>query len=155
MTSGDVTYRLATTLDLDQLVEMRCAFLHEAVPEEPMDPATADVIRQYFERSLANGLFTAFIAEADRRIVATSGMVIHHHPPTRRNPTGKIAYLMNMYTLPEFRRRGMATELLKRLIEAARAADCRRVCLHALVGTREFYGKCGFTPVKSEMRLEL
>ena len=153
--TNEATYRPAAIGDLNQLVTLRCAFLREAVPEEPVDDPIADAIRGYFEKSLADGSFSAFIAEATGRIIATSGMVIHHHPPTRRNPTGKIAYIMNMYTLPEFRRRGIATELLKRLAESARAAHCRRVCLHALVGTRDFYGRCGFEPVKSEMRLEL
>ncbi len=153
--SEEITYRLATPGDIDALVAMRCDFLREAVPEAPLDEPVIQNMRAYFRDSLPAGSFIAHLALSGQRIVATSGLVIHAHPPTRRNPTGKLAYVMNMYTLPDFRRRGIATRLLEQLIESARRAQSGRVCLHALAGSRSLYEKCGFSAVKSEMRFEI
>ena len=62
---------------------------------------------------------------------------------------------MNMYTLPEERGRGLATELLKRLLDDARELRIAVVVLHAMPKGRSIYLKAGFVPSESEMRLRL
>lgn len=39
--------------------------------------------------------------------------------PTVHNPTGRKAYLMNLYTAPQYRRQGIAARILTRLVEDA------------------------------------
>ena len=50
--------------------------------------------------------------------------------PTYHNPTGKKAYIMNMYTAPEYRRQGIAIHTLDMLVKDAKeqgvATDCIR-----------------------------
>ena len=62
---------------------------------------------------------------------------------------------MNMYTHPDFRRRGIGAALLARLIDAARDAGCERVSLHALPLGQSIYSKAGFSRGDSEMVLKL
>jgi GNAT superfamily N-acetyltransferase len=62
---------------------------------------------------------------------------------------------MNMYTRPAYRRGGIATELMARLIGCARENDCDRVSLHYHPQGRMLYLKLGFVAVETELRLNL
>ncbi len=113
-------------------------------------------LESYFAKTIEAGEFVAYLAELDGRIVATSGLVYHRHPPSPKNLQGCEAYVMNMYTRPEYRGRGIATTLLARLVERARP-HCCRVVLHALPEARSLYLKAGFVtldPAVAEMRLD-
>jgi GNAT superfamily N-acetyltransferase len=148
-------YRLAGPGDVDALVSLRLAFLKELSPLPDQVPTMRGALHDYFMTHLAAGDFFAYIAESEGRIIATSGMVIHHHPPAVRNPNGRVAYIMNMYTLPEFRGRGIATALLQKLVELARQNECHRVQLHALAQGKSIYEKAGFVRAKTAMKLDL
>jgi GNAT superfamily N-acetyltransferase len=151
-----ITYRLATLADIDQLISLRIAMQSEV---GHANPTYWEMLRQelnaYFTTSIPSGDFIAYTAEVDGRIVATSGMVFHQHPPSGGNLNGKEAYIMNMYTLREFRGRGIATELLQSLIQYARERDCSRIILRAQEKARPLYVKAGFEAETSVMQLEL
>ena len=150
-----LTYRLATPADVDALVDLRAAFLAEvstaALPKEVLRAA----LTAYFVNALPSREFVAYVALVGDRIVATSGLVYHRGPPSVQNLHGCEAYVMNMYTRPEWRARGIATALLNRLVEHARQNNCCRVSLHALPKARAIYSKSGFAANDTEMRLEL
>ena len=63
--------------------------------------------------------------------------------------------ILNMYTTPAWRRRGIASELVRLLIRHARDKQCGRITLHALPGARRIYEGLGFIGTDSEMKLEL
>ena len=62
---------------------------------------------------------------------------------------------MNMYTLPGWRGRGIATELLRRLVDHARAAGCCRVTLRTMPVAKGIYERAGFVATDEEMTLWL
>jgi GNAT superfamily N-acetyltransferase len=97
----------------------------------------------------------AFVAETDGQIVATSGMVVYEAPPTGGNPTGVEGYIMNMYTLPEWRGHGLARRLLDCLTEHARGLGARRVWLRASAQGRRVYEPYGFSGDENQMYLKL
>ncbi len=73
--------------------------------------------------------------------------------PTYHNPSGKKAYIMNMYTAPEYRRQGIAFRMLDVLIEEARKKGISQIALEATEMGRPLYEKYGFVPMKDEMEL--
>jgi GNAT superfamily N-acetyltransferase len=150
-----ITCRFATPADIPALVQLRLAFLLEG----KFDPARVRklprALRAYFSKNIASGEFLAAVAETAGVIVATSGMVYHRHPPHPQNPAGLSAYIMNVYVAPEFRRRGLATKLLKLLATRAKKDGCEHVRLHFWKGRRALYAKAGYLPVKTEMKLTL
>jgi ribosomal protein S18 acetylase RimI-like enzyme len=141
--------------DVDPLVNLRLAFLAEVSGATGSDPVLRDSLTEYFSKMIPSNEFIGFLAVADSTIIATSGLVFHRHPPSNRNPTGREAYIMNMYTLPEYRRRGIATRLLQMLIDHARQNDCGKISMHALPKGRSIYVNAGFVPIETEMRLNL
>ena len=152
---SEITYRLASVGDAESLTSLRLAFLAEVSDSPEQIPSLQTSLHAYFKTKLASGEFVAFIAEKDCQIIATSGMVFSQHPPSPRNPEGRGAYIMNMYTLPAFRSQGIATNLLQRLIALARERRCTRITLHGLPAARSIYSKAGFVSGKSEMKLDL
>lgn len=148
-------YRFATAHDVDALIELRMAFLGEVAGADADDRELRGALRDYFGAALGAGEFVSCLAEMQGRVIAASGMVFHQHPPSSANRSGKVAYIMNMYTLPQHRGRGIATELVTRLIAHARQNDCARAFLHALPNARSIYERAGFLPDDSEMRLDL
>ena len=150
-----IFYRSATTTDANELATLRLAFLAEVAGGNPDDTEIHRLVKDYFETNVASKNFVAFIALADTKIIATSGMTWHHHPPSNKNRAGREAYIMNMYTLPQFRRRGIATRLLEMLIDEARQNQCGKISLHVMPAGQSIYVKAGFEPIATEMRLTL
>ncbi len=63
-------------------------------------------------------------------------------------------YLLSMYTEPDFRRRGVASMVVKEAIEWCRKNKYERLMLHASEMGRKVYSKLGFKRTW-EMRLDL
>jgi GNAT superfamily N-acetyltransferase len=149
-----ITYRKAGMCDIPELMRLRAEFLAgvngRAAPE-----AYEGNLREYLETALADGGFAAWLAEEDGRVVATSGVCFYRIAPNFTNPTGRIAYIVNMYTIPACRRRGLASELLGRLIEEARARGCGKLALNATEEGRKVYEKFGFAPQDGDMARKL
>jgi GNAT superfamily N-acetyltransferase len=150
-----ITCRFAGPADIPALVQLRLDFLTEGGQDVARARWLPRALRAYFSKNLASGAFIAAIAETAGVIVATGGMIYHRIPPSVKNPTGLSAYIMNVYVMPEFRRRGLATKLLKMLAARAKKAGCISVQLHFWKGRRALYAKAGYLPVKTEMKLKL
>ena len=70
---------------------------------------------------------------------------------TYHNPSGCKAYIMNMYTKPEYRRKGIANNTLKLLVEDARSRGINEISLEATQMGRPLYEKFGFVKMNDEM----
>ncbi len=110
---------------------------------------------EFFRTHLADGSFISYIAWEGDRAAACSGLSLQVHPPTYENPTGRHGYVTNMYTRPEWRRRGIAKMLVDKLVEAAKDAGCAQLYLNASPMGRPLYIRYGFEPVDGEMRFTL
>ena len=73
--------------------------------------------------------------------------------PSYRNLIGKRAYLMNIYTDTDFRRRGIACNILDLLIKETHNRESFDISLDATSMGRPMYEKYGFVSVESEMEL--
>ena len=150
-------FRLATLNDLDQLVELRVQFLYEAQEIDAKQSAEAlrQSLREYFEKTIADGTFLAWVAVTGNMIVGTSGVCFYTVPPCFSNLSGKVAYIMNMYTLPEWRKKGIGSSLLEKLLESSKSLGITKLRLIATAAGRPLYAKYGFKPNEEEMTLSL
>ena len=146
-------FRRATMDDVEILVERRMAMRAER--EESACPiAIGDfeaITREYFLKHIPDETFIAWLAVEDGEVIATSGMCVYDVPPTYANNPGKVAYLVNMYTVPEYRGQGIASRLLELLMDEARERGCGRVTLNTSKAGRSVYEKYGFIDVPGEM----
>jgi GNAT superfamily N-acetyltransferase len=150
------TIRRAGIEDLEQVVALRMALLREMQPEAPAsDAEVEELTRQYVAEKLPAGEFLVWFAEEDGRVVGTSGLVFSHRPPTLTCASELHAYVLNMYTLPGWRGRGVATVLLQHMIEYVRTTPARRIALHATDVGRPIYERLKFIPSDRYMTLAL
>jgi N-acetylglutamate synthase-like GNAT family acetyltransferase len=113
-------------------------------------------LRAYFREAIPRGAFIAWLAEQEGEVVATSGMVVWQIPANNSVITGKMAYVLNMYTVPEARRQGICAALLEKMIEEAKALALSRVHLHATRAGEGIYRRRGFAePSDVELVLRL
>jgi len=144
---SEFTVRRTTLDDVEQLVRLRYEMQMELDEGEHHGVSPADLIdgnRDYFTKQLTGFHFAAFFAEAEGRVIGTGGVVVYDVPPGRSNPSGAEGYIMSMYTVPEWRGRGVARRVLDHLIEHAYAEGARRLWLRASPHGRPLFEKYGF-----------
>ena len=124
-----IIYQKLTEDKIDTFIQMRINQLREEGATEDVDLAPA--LRDYYVRHMADGSFVSWIAMDGEKIVGTSGMSFVEKPPYFGCPSGRIGLLSSMYTDPDYRRRGIAKELLSRVVEEARAHGCGTVQITA------------------------
>lgn len=143
----DVLYRKATLDDIDVLTGFRIRFLNDYkghVADEETEILRKN-IRKYFLEAIPKEEFVAFIAEINGEVIASSGMEIREVTP-RYGPllNGRMGYIMNMYTVPGLRRRGIASRLLELLEKEASKRGVGLLHLHASMDGSGIYRKAGF-----------
>ena len=119
--------------------------------------AVAQASESWLRAALADGRYFGWLvtlAEDPSAIVAGAGMIVMDWPPTARDQGTKRAYLLNVYTEPEHRRRGLARRLTAEALREAERLDIRVVTLHASEQGRALYEQLGFEPT-NEMRIVL
>jgi GNAT superfamily N-acetyltransferase len=149
--------RLANVDDIDDLVELRVKLLQE-VGEIKTNKEVEQVRlanKNYLNSTILQGDFVAYLAEFDSHIVAISGIVFFKRPPHINSLSGIEAYIMNMYTLPKYRGKGIAGNLLDNCIQHCMKNKVGRVWLHASPEGRVLYSKKGFIGKATEMELFL
>ena len=117
-----ISYRRITKADLDEFIDIRIGQLREEGATEDID--LKPYLMDYYERHMADGTFVSWLAVEDDKIVGTSGMSFVEKPPYFSCPTGRIGLLSSMFTDKDHRRRGIAQELLRRVVEDARDYGC-------------------------------
>ena len=124
----------------------------EGSAEEPdLTPALMD----YYLRHLADGTFVSWLALDGDRIIGTSGMSFVEKPPYFSCPSGKIGLLSSMYTHPDYRRKGIAKELLSRVVQEARSYGCGTVQITASDMGVLLYSDFGFVKNGNFMQYKL
>jgi GNAT superfamily N-acetyltransferase len=145
--------RLAVTNDVPLLVELR----KRQLIDEGLPPIS-DIdkpLAEYFNSAMTYGSFISWVMENDGEIIATSGVCFYSLPPTYSDSTGRVAYITNMYTKPEYRRNGIAAELLNTVIDEAKSRGYKTIRLHTSEHGKSIYIKSGFTDSDGYMALKL
>ncbi len=124
-----VEYRKLTEKELETFIKIRINQLREEGATEDLDIKPS--LRDYYERHMADGTFVSWIALDGDKIIGTSGMSFVEKPPYFSCPNGKIGLLSSMFTSNEYRRQGIAKELLARVVNEAKEYGCGAVQITA------------------------
>ena len=148
--------RRATTADLDTLVEHRRAMFRDMgyTDLEAMRSMAARFRPWLLARMEAGGYLAWVISAPNGLIAAGAGLWLMDWPPHMVGKGAHRGNILNVYTHPDFRRRGFARELMQAALDWCSGNGVDTVILHASDSGRALYESMGFTPT-NEMRLRL
>lgn len=141
------TYRLATSHDLPQLVELRVLMQKEVnnfQSDTEVSSGYTTSVQHYFERSLRDGSYFSTVAELNGILVSANGVVIYNKPPSITGGSGRVGYVTNVYTLLEWRGYGIASDLMKFMTKHARLMGLSKLHLGATELGKGVYERVGF-----------
>ena len=151
----NLTYKRATVEDINILVETRIEVLRAANRlSDTID--MSEVEREsynYYQKALCDGSHIAYLVFDGKRFVGAGGVSFFQVMPSYHNPSGKKAYIMNMYTNPAYRRRGIAAKTLDMLVKDAKNKGIKFISLEATDMGKPLYEKYGFIKMNNEMEL--
>jgi ribosomal protein S18 acetylase RimI-like enzyme len=147
--------RKARPDDADVLTVFRLAMSRDAgfLSDEDDVETLRGATRVYMREAVASGEFRCWVAEKDGTPVASAAVLLRRQPPNRRDLLGREAYLLNVYTLPEHRRNGLATLLTERVLAWCEAQGIKKIVLHATEDGARIYKRFGFKDEEREMVL--
>ena len=149
----NVEYKKLTRNELDVFIEMRINQLREEGATEDIDLAPA--LKDYYKRHMADGTFVSWLAMDGDEIIGTSGMSFVEKPPYFGCPSGRIGLLSSMFTIPNYRRKGIAKELLSRVVSEAKEYGCGTVQITASDMGVKLYTDFGFNHNGNFMQYKL
>ena len=138
----EIRYKKLTKDELDTFIQMRIKQLREEGATEDIDLVPA--LRDYYERHMTDGTFVSWLALDGETIIGTSGMSFVEKPPYFGCPNGRIGLLSSMFTDPDYRRMGIAYNLLSKVIEEAGNYGCGTVQITASDMGVKLYTAYGF-----------
>ncbi len=114
-----------------------------------------EAFRDYFDSSIADKSLVVWVAEDDGVVVSTVCFSLWRLAPRFENPSGLVAYMANVFTLPDYRRQGLASKLVREAIDDLKAQGILKILLHASDMAKPMYESLGFVESKNYMSLKI
>lgn len=150
----DAVVREAKLAELGLLLQWRMRVLHEVFglpAKQPLEELEQEN-RRYYEKMIPAGGHIACFACVGERIVGCGGVCIYREMPSPDNPSGKCAYLMNIYTHPQFRGQGVGKQVVEWLVEQAAGQGIAKIYLETSGVGRRLYEESGFADMPDMMK---
>lgn len=106
----------------------------------------------WVEPRIASGHYIGCFAMQGDVVVGSAGAVLLDWGPTRANPGGQMARIVNVFTVEALRGRGVARQLLQAVMQRCEAQGVREFNLGATPEGRSLYRSLGFEDYPAEMR---
>lgn len=145
---------LQRIVDIPRLLSWRDEVIRNVFGEIPSD----SLMKQneaYYSSHIADGSHLAFVAYNDGVEAGCGSICLSDELPSPDNPSGKCAYLMNIYVRAPFREHGIGHEIVKKLVEEAKARQCGKIYLETTDAGRSVYESLGFKDLPDMMKLKL
>lgn len=147
----DFVFDMADIDDIDSLVGLRIKYLiedHGTIPQEQMTKIS-EKLPIYFQKHLNNDLFV-YTYKVEDDIVSCCFLLVTEKPSNLSFINGIVGTVMNVYTKPEYRRKGLAGKLLKMLLEDSEKMGLDFVELKATDSGYNLYKSVGFEDTVSK-----
>lgn len=139
---------------VSDFVDLRIALFRELGEiSETDDIAELSVsTEEYFTANIGNSLLSWGIKD-DERIISIASLNLFSRIPYLENLTGKEGYILNIYTMPNYRKKGMAGKLVNSIIDYAVKNEIKKLWLNSSDQGKSLYLDYGFEQVGNVMEL--
>lgn len=110
--------------------------------------------KEYYLKNIDKTLITYGIFE-DNKIVSIGSLCLFERIPYIENLSGKEGYILNIYTLPEYRKKGYGKNITEKLLECSKEIGIKKLWLNASDEGKKLYTKLGFKEKNNEMEIFL
>lgn len=134
---------ILTLRDIDTLMAWRDEVLRAVFGITP----SAELLmanRRYYEVHVADGSHVPVVAASGGNECGCGAICLSDELPSPDNPSGRCAYLMNIYVRPQFRSRGIGHAIVRHLVDVARQLGCDKIYLETTPEARSLYRGVGF-----------
>lgn len=107
--------------------------------------------RRYYRQHIPDGTHIAVVADVDGTDAGCGAICLSDELPSPENPSGRCAYLMNIYVRGEFRGQGVGHAIVRWLVEKARQLGCDKIYLETTDCARPLYKSIGFSELPGIM----
>ena len=138
----------ATLKDIGVLTDLRIAYLNEdlgVISDKNLELMQA-TLPSYYEKHLNKDLM-AYVARDEKDIVSCAFLLIVEKPMSPSFITGKTGTVLNVYTKPDYRKKGYAIKLMNMMLEDAKAEGVSNIELKATEDGYSLYKSVGFEDV--------
>lgn len=144
---SNIQIREIGTSEVEILTTYRMAYLTELQGEqsEEYQLQLQKELNEYFTQALAEKRFFAYLAELKGEILSFGAMVIKKIPGDFNQSSYLEGDILNMFTVPFARRKGISAMILQQLINEARNRGISKVSLHTSKDGEKLYRKFGFS----------
>ncbi len=142
---GDAYMNIFRANTTDGLTDIRMAYLMDDFPK--MSAEMAEQIREHLPRYCAEHLnrdLFVYIAIDEEKTIGSAFLVLEERPPNPSFPHGRTGTVLNVYVSPEYRHRGIASQLMELLISDAKEMELDYIELKASADGYPLYKKLGF-----------
>jgi GNAT superfamily N-acetyltransferase len=146
--------RTATVGDVHAVARHRVAMFRDmGVLMESEGPALEASSAAFLARAIPAGQYHGWVAEHGGAVIAGAGVVLRPLLPRPGHLDGGVeAYVLNVYTDPPHRRRGVARALMDAVLDWCQSQAIARVTLHASDEGRPLYLTLGFASTNEMLR---
>ncbi|REB07087.1 GNAT family N-acetyltransferase [Sporosarcina sp. BI001-red] len=145
--------RLASTEDVEQLIKMRWDFTVEF--DETKKEESYEVFRKefqsFFENALNSRQWFVWIAEENEKIVSHIYVELIQKVPRPGRTTHPFAFMTNVYTVPEYRNKGIGSHLLSSVNTWVKDNDFEFVIVWPSEDSVNYYKKNGYVHCNEPM----
>lgn len=143
--------REASAADIPELCRLRLAYFDEEF--DSIEPETLRMIRtslpEYFAAHLGKDCFVFAAEEKAGRLLSNVILVVSEKPSNPSFPNGRSGYVLGVFTEESARGQGIASALMRMLLDKARLLKLDTVTLSASDMGKGIYEKLGFTVKES------
>lgn len=147
--TSEIALKIAEESDLPAVLAIRMEMLAVVNEGKTFDEDFKKRTRDYF----TNGAQTTALAFDGENAVGCATICYVDVMPTYSHPTGKRAHVMNVYVNAGYRRRGIAREMMKMMLDEAKKRGVTQITLDATESGRPLYKSLGFESSEEFMEL--
>ena len=142
-----IIIRRVTNDDLPGMTAARLDYLREMQGDRPAAylKELQLSLHLFFIQTIAEGSFFALLAEYEGKVLSYGGMILKKIPGDLNQSSYLEGDILNMYTLPDYRRKGISSLILENLLAEAEKIGVCKVALHCSKDGEPLYRKYGFS----------
>lgn len=149
---NDLTVRRTVASDIPALIKLRWDVCVEQGVADPSDAANhrayEQALRAFLERHIAEDACQFWVAEGGGEIITTSTLWLAPVLPWPGGLNQWYGYVTNVYTVPGYRRQGLARRLMEKLREVAANHGATELLLETTPEAAPLYEQLGFRQIE-------